>query len=792
MYLNILKRDLKRKKAMNIILLLFIILATMFVSSSANNIINVTMALDNYFDMAKVPDYMIMTIDKMLEADVEEIMDSTASIEAYTTEKVLFMSSENLIFEDQDMKITSGTTLLQSDAELSLNYFLADKSVLQEVKKGEVYLTEGYAEDMGLKIGDEIGIEIEGAKREFTFVGEIKDAALGADMTSMCRYIIDEEEFASYIANETIRSDYGGNLYYIHTTDLEQTKAELSKVSENFPITADRELLEFMYVFNMVVTGMLLVVSIILILIAFVVLRFTITFTLSEEFREIGVMKAIGISNWKIRRLYLVKYMAISIVGAGIGLLFSFPFGQMLMSVSSKAIIISGETTAWINVLCAPVVIGIVLLFCYGCTGKVKNMTPIDAIRNGQTGERFSKKSFMNLGRSKLSATSFLAANDLVSSPKRYSIMILTFFLCLSLMLMLSTTVFTMKSGTLVSAFGLAEYDISLVLSSELMDYMDEGGREALKADLDDLEEKLAQNGMPAICFQEMGFSLPVICEDKKVSIAVRQGTGITMDKYEYTEGTMPIHKDEIAITKISAKELGVNIGDRIKIRTIDGDKEYMITAFFQTMENQGAGIRLHEKEEINYIQAYGATGIFILFTDNPDEDEILERMEKIKELYPECDEVETCENDIADSLGVTDTMNAIKLLVTILTVVISTLVTVLMERSFLVKEQGEIALMKAIGIGNGKIYAYHTLRMFLVGGIAVVLGEILALPLTHLCIDPIFKMMGLELAVQYVINPWEMYVVFPLVVLVTTTLSACLTSLSIRKIKSSDTANIE
>ena len=33
MYLSILKKDLKRKKAMNMILLLFIILATMFVSS---------------------------------------------------------------------------------------------------------------------------------------------------------------------------------------------------------------------------------------------------------------------------------------------------------------------------------------------------------------------------------------------------------------------------------------------------------------------------------------------------------------------------------------------------------------------------------------------------------------------------------------------------------------------------------------------------------------------------------------------------------------------------------------
>lgn len=57
MYFNILKRDLRRKKTMNIILLVFIMLAAMFVSSSVNNIISVTSALDNYFEMADAPDY---------------------------------------------------------------------------------------------------------------------------------------------------------------------------------------------------------------------------------------------------------------------------------------------------------------------------------------------------------------------------------------------------------------------------------------------------------------------------------------------------------------------------------------------------------------------------------------------------------------------------------------------------------------------------------------------------------------------------------------------------------------
>ena len=139
-----------------------------------------------------------------------------------------------------------------------------------------------------------------------------------------------------------------------------------------------------------------------------------------------------------------------------------------------------------------------------------------------------------------------------------------------------------------------------------------------------------------------------------------------------------------------------------------------------------------------------------------------------------------------------TDTLAAVKSLIVVLFIVLVALITVLMERSFIAKEKGEIALMKAIGTQNGTIYAYHTLRFLFVGLIAVILGEILALPLTHLCIDPIFKMMGMELSVDYVIDPVEMYLMFPVIALATTCISAFLTSVYTRRIQSSDTANIE
>ena len=789
MYLSILKKDLKRKKAMNMILLLFIILATMFVSSSVNNIINVTTALDNYFEMANAPDYFVATMNKNLSVDIDETVGSASAVDCYAMENILFLSSDNFIFEDEDIVINGGTNLVQSD--IWMNYFLSDGSILETVKPGEFYMTEGKADALGVDVGDRLTIELNGVSREFVLADKIKDALFGSNQLSITRYIISEEDFECFLSAENTEEYYGGTLVYLYSSDMEKVSTQIKPIVDNSICTMDRAFMEFCYILDMIVVGVLLVVSIILIAIAFVVLRFTISFTLSEEFREIGVMKAIGIGNFRIRGLYLVKYMGLSVIGATIGFALSFPFGEMLMSVSSQSIIVGNQSPILINIFCTVLVIAVILLFCYECTDKVKKMTPIDAIRNGQTGERFRKKSLMSLGKSKLSVTSFLALNDIASSPKCYGIISLTFFLCLSLLLILSATVSTMNSDSLATTFGWADCDI--YIDSKIgAECILEDGHEKLEKHLNNMEQILAQNDIPAKCYQETMFNLPVAFGENESNICIYQGTGTTMDMYEYTAGTVPQNTDEIAITRIAADKLNANIGDTVTIKTIDGDKEYMITGFFQSMNTQGSGIRLHSDEYINYAQATGYVNTQIVFTDNPDSEEINWRMEEIQRIFPEYENIETCAETVKDMLGVADTLASVKSLIVILAIILAALITVLMERSFIAKEQGEIALMKAVGTRNGKIYAYHALRFLFVGIITVFIGEMFAMPLTHLCIDPIFKMMGMELAVDYVINPVEMYIILPIVILATTTVSAFLTSIYTRKIKSSDTANIE
>lgn len=791
MYLNILKKDLKSKKTMNMILLVFIILATMFVSSSANNIISVTSALDNYFEMAGAPDFMFATMNKAGIADIDGVISTATAVDSVRSEKIIYASSTELKWNREDIKFSAGTNVLQSDRDMALNYFLDDGSILKSVKQGDVYITGHSAQSAGINIGDKVTVTVNGISRELRYAGGIKDAVLGSNQMSLARYIINDDDFEVYYKQDYVVENYGGEFVYIESGDTDKLSEELKSLSDYTVIGLDRDFMKFTYIFDMIGTGLLLVISLILITIAFVVLRFTITFTINEEYREIGVMKAIGISNVKIRGLYLIKYTALSVIGAVIGLILSFPFGEMLKNVWSKTIIISGRNVIIINILCAVLVVAVIMLFCYGCTGKVKRLSPIDAIRNGQTGERFRKKCLIGMSKSRLGAVPFMAVNDIVSSPKRYGIVTLTFVLCLSIMLMLSGTVSTLKSKSLITTFGLADCDVVLFGDSTL-GFMADDGRQKADEYLADMEKTLSENGMPANCFSEFIFYLSVMHGENERKVNIYQGINTGMDKYSYLSGTAPQRNGEIAITQITANKLEAGIGDNVTIRTMEGSKEYIITALYQTMYNQGEGVRLYTDENISYVYANGKSETQIKFTDNPSDDEIQRRIEKIAELYPDIDRVVTCGEFVTENVGVAETLDTIKQMVTILSVILTALITVLMERSFIAKEQGEIALMKAVGMRNGSIYAYHTLRFAIVGMATVIVAVLLAVPFLHIFIDPVFKMMGMEIGVEYVFDIFEMYLLFPFVILLTTTVSAFLTSLYTRKIKSSDTANIE
>ena len=172
----------------------------------------------------------------------------------------------------------------------------------------------------------------------------------------------------------------------------------------------------------MITAGVFLIVSICLIIISLVLLKFTIGFTISEEYREIGVMKAIGIRNSKIQNLYMVKYLAMAIFGAVVGFFAGIPFGDMMKAQSAKNIVSGDGNDIFVNLICSAGVVLIIALFCRISTRKVKKFTPVDAIRNGESGKRYKKKGLLSLSKSHTRPVFFMAVNDILSGFRHFAV----------------------------------------------------------------------------------------------------------------------------------------------------------------------------------------------------------------------------------------------------------------------------------------------------------------------------------------------------------------------------------
>lgn len=788
MYLRILKKDLKRKKTMNVILLLFITLAAMFMAVSANNILTVMSGTDYYLDKAGVRDYVAITLGE--NGNISSILDKTAVVTDYTCENLTYSNKEN--FKINGGTLTTGkssTLILMPIGEAKLTYFGMDNEPLAEVEKGCVYIS-GSPGATNAEIGDEITIDHNGVAASVKVAGYCKDALLGSDFMGNTRFIMNDEDYKPFAEDETLKKAYSGRIFYIDANDTAILERALSD-SDGILFNGGRDIIKMCYVMEMIVAAILLVFSVCLIFIAFIVLRFTISFTLAEELREIGVMKAIGIPNRKIRGLYTVKYLALSVVGSAIGFALSIPFGKAMIDIVSEKMVLGNDAGLLINAISCVLVLVIVLLFSYGCTRRVKKSSPLDAIRSGQTGERFRKKSPLHLSRSRLSACGFTALNDVLSSPKRFAALIITFALSLCIVLTLAVTADTLQSDSLATLFGTTRSDLYLSNSAEFMKCMSENGKEKLLGVLRDMENVLAENDMPAKCHIEVQYRLSASHGDNTVKTVVQQGVGaVTCDEYEYLEGTAPQNDGEIAVTRQTAEKLGAAIGDTVTLASAESETQYIITAYFQTMNNLGDCIRLYQDVDLYSSQIGSGLEFQIDFTDNPDKKTIAERKETIAELFPN-DKIKTPAEFSSECTGVGDTLLNVKNFILFISLAITALVAVLMERSFITKEKAEIATLKAIGFTSRAVIKIHTLRFAAVGIISSVLGIILTIPIVEFAITPLFSMMGAG-KITFRINPLEICLIYPIIVLATTLVSAFLTAQYTRTIHSSDTANIE
>ncbi|MBP3796731.1 MAG: FtsX-like permease family protein [Ruminococcus sp.] len=792
MFWRILKKDLKRKKTMNIILLLFVILCSMLAAASLNNIVAVTGGIEHFIIISDAPDVMItMPIDQ----DLDKKLIALPEVESVKVEESFYLSPDHFKLNGEKHKDLINGTGFISDKEFGCKYFDAEDREITGVPVGSFYCTKNFLQGTSFKKGDILTVTIEEETFSLCFEGIFKTAVQDTTNSSSPYVILNSTEWDKMSSSLEGSAFMREKTLYVKTNDADAVTKAAGDTEGTSIYTKNHFSSYFMY--DMITAYILLAVCVLLVLAAFVTLRFAIGFTISEEFREIGVMKAVGIQNAGIRSIYITKYAAIALIGSVIGYAGSVPLSSYLLKSVSRSIVFNGSNTM-IGVAGSIAVIALILLFSYGCTRGINKMSPIDAVRSGQTGERFGKRSVMHLGRSKLPSTGFMALNDVLSAPKQFAIITVVFTLCVLMMTVMSNMANTLSSDKPIFLFGIpVETDASILdneINNDSIKQAMEGSmktNDGWKSLVKEMEKLLDENGMPGKCTVTMSSIYTTTHNDNNAGISYLVTRNAPADGFVYDEGSAPMKPDEVALTSAAMEKLGAEIGDRIKVNTGGTEKEFIITGTFSTFINNGMAARLCEDAELDLEKINNFMGVQIEFDGAPDKKQIERNIEKLKEITGG-EKIYTNAKMVETFTEMSGTLNSVKQMMMLMTVIVSALIVILMERSFISKEKSEIALMKAVGFQNGSVIGQHTLRFTLAAIVASVLASVIVLPMSKWLITFVFAQIGSVTGTEIAFDSVEIFAICPAILIAVTVIGTFLTALYTKTIKASDTASIE
>ena len=351
MNVRMLKKDLRRKKSINLILLVFIFLSTMFIAGSLNNFTVIMNGVEHFMEQSRIRDFLIVTKgggpDELSEndKDIEEFLENQGQVEHFTVDEELFFSDNQLKVENGKKATLLNPAMISSFDIGQQKFYDGENREITQMQDGAIYLGQRIASENGLEPGDWVSICSEnGFEKKFQVEGALKDAFMGSEMMGTQRCVISEGDFQELLKESGLPY---GKLYSITCKDVKAFQEEYNQCEFYEMFSCDKELVRTTYVMEMVIAAVVLLVSLCLIAISVIMLRFTIVFTVNEDYKEIGIMKAIGIKDASIRRLYMVKYFVLATTGALCGFVASIPFSRMLLAQVMEKIVIENVVGNW-------------------------------------------------------------------------------------------------------------------------------------------------------------------------------------------------------------------------------------------------------------------------------------------------------------------------------------------------------------------------------------------------------------------------------------------------------------
>ena len=761
---RMLKKDLMHRKSVNLILFLFITIATVFLASSVNNILVVSSSVDYYMDYANIPDVNLVAVNSGEKEKIMKWIETEApGVKDYGYQEMLSVEQKNLHRENGKKFNAEGLSLFLSEESSDYCKGFDPNGGALHLQDDEIGMPAFLMDKNDLKVGDKVRISLNGRDKTFTLKTVVKDAAFGNDMVGMSRIFMNSDMYREF---KKAGSEQTYALYFINVSSISEfTEAQNLQSFPSVLNTVSRSMYSMIYSFDLILAALLILVGICMILIALLVLRFTLLFTMEEEYREIGIMKAIGLRDKAIRRLYLVKYTFLVSSGAFLGLLISVPISRIMVAgVSVNMIMEDSGVNFFVNILCTLLIIFLVMLFCMNCTRKLSRITAISAIRGGHSGESFAKASALYLFKQKyLRVPAYLGINDMLTHLKRYALLLVTFCISFVLITIPLNTINTKQSSEMASKFTVNTDSAVYIKKIEgKQDYAYRNSAQ-LKKGMQRVEREMKEKGYDAELTASSIYFLPFHAPGKKgnTKIMSLQIQGRNTEYLDYLEGSAPVLENEIAFSRLILEDNNWHIGDRIEADLNGETYKFIITGSYADYMQLGSSARLNAKLDLSKVDMFEYWNVNVDMKTDKSQTELKDTLQKQFPDYEWYTAQEIVDRNIG---GIQESLSELLIPMTAMLCAVIMLITLLMEMLFIVREKGEIAMMKSIGFRNSSIRSWQVIRMILVALVSMLAAVPLSMLSNRCRLEPIFAIMGADVHIQ--IDPVQVYLIYPGVLL--------------------------
>ncbi|WP_312507062.1 FtsX-like permease family protein [Lysinibacillus sp.] len=745
MYYKIVRNDMANSKLITGMTTLFVVAAAMLVTLSAVLIVHLSSAIDSLMKQAETAHFLQMHAGEIDTERLALFAEQDKRVEEFQINKFLNVDGSNINI--------AGKTLAQSvqDHGFSIqsehfDYLLDLDGRVIEVANGDIYLPVSYWKDGTAKVGDTVTVH----DQSLTVAGFLRDSQMNSMLASSKRFLVSEQDFAAIQRAGTM--EYLIEFRLNHLADLKDFEEayayaglEANGPTITFPLFKMLNALT-----DGLMIAVILLISILVVAIAFMCIRFTLLAKIEEDYREIGVMKAIGIQVSDIQRMYLAKYAAIAGLGCMLGFACSFLLRDTLLE---NIRLYMGETNntpfVWLFTIIGLLLVFLAIIgYVQSVLRQFRKLSATQAIRFGTMQGKAGHASYLNLSSNKrLPINLFLGINDVLSRKRLYATMLAVLLLATFMIIVPQNVSNTISSKSFITHMGIGDSDIRIDIP--------QGHQKAVATIMKTLEKDTAIKEYTVLTTKKF----KAITDDgTEENLKIELGDH-TIFPLTYAQGRAPVAQNEMALSVLNAEELHKKVGDVMSL-VINGEKKNLVVSgIYSDITNGGktakAAFSDHSTESVWRV-IYGTMS-------NPSQVE-----EKVKE-YTDAfyfAKVSGIDDYINQTFGATiHSIEKASNASLIIALLLSVLVTCLFMKMLMTKDRSSIAIMKSLGFTNGDVATQYVARSMLVVLVAVLIGNLLANTLGEFLTSKVIASFGAA-SFNFTINSLAIYVFCPLVLI--------------------------